>query len=268
MKVGCISDIHIDMNREFDVLGVLAQTARKKQLDALVIAGDISNHYTTTLAFLKQLGVRMEIPCYFVPGNHDLWDESGTCRNTEEIFKQYQEHPHCLIGRGIPLAGDWVLIGNTGWYDYSFSSPKYQWEDFAKRKLGQRTWMDSINVRWGKADRQVHLSMLAQLEEQMVRNRGKKLIAVTHMLPDAYFTVPESVPEWDYFNAFLGSRDYGGLYEQEEVQYAVCGHVHYRKRYQKQGTKYICACLNYHTQWAVASCEVEMEHALTVIEIE
>ncbi|MFV0412999.1 MAG: hypothetical protein ACK5L3_06960 [Oscillospiraceae bacterium] len=70
--------------------------------------------------------------------------------------------------------------------------------------------------------------MLARLEQRLAEGRGKRLIAVTRMVGHPAFVVPETRPNWDYFNAFLGSARYGPLYQKYEVEYAIIGHVHFR----------------------------------------
>ncbi|MGB8454095.1 MAG: metallophosphoesterase [Anaerocolumna sp.] len=266
MKIGFISDIHIDINQAYPIMEVLVQKSREKKLDCLVIAGDISNHITTTLEFFERLLPLAGIPVYFVPGNHDMWDQEGMICDSHETYRRYQAHPSCLVNRSIDLGDDWVLLGDIGWYDYTLGHPGFSHEEFARRKLGERTWMDSIHVRWNQTDEQVHAEMLARMEAQLFKCRGKKCIIVTHMVTNPAFIVSEDQKDWNYFNAFLGSGDYSALFVREHVKLNVMGHVHYRKRVKISGVDYICSCLNYHTQWMSDSPEKEIESALTIIE--
>lgn len=265
MKIGVISDIHIDRNREYPVTEVLAAKAKEKKLDCLLLAGDISNHYTTTFRFLERFQSLSGVPLYFVPGNHDLWDQSGECRDSREIYRRYAEHPSCLIGRCIPLGGDWAVTGDTGWYDYSFANRKFTPEELERHSMYGRIWQDSLYVHWHKTDPQVHREMLARLERQLAGNREKQLIVLTHMVGIHAFLVPESREKWDYFNAFLGSREYGELYQRYNVRCGIMGHVHFRKRYVENGIMYLCSCLNYSTEWETDDIEHEIEEALEVL---
>jgi putative phosphoesterase len=268
MKLGFISDIHIDINHAYPIMEMLVDKSQEKRLDCLVIAGDISNHSSTTIEFLDRLCPLAEIPVYFVPGNHDMWDQEGMLHDSHETYARYLAHPSCLVNRCIDLGKNWVMFGDIGWYDYSFGHTDFSKEEFMHRKLGERTWMDSIHVRWQQADEQVHADMLARMEKQLIANRGKKCIIVTHMVTNPAFIVPEDQEEWNYFNAFLGSKDYGELFAREHIKHSIMGHVHYRKRAKISGVDYICACLNYHTQWRSKSIEKEIESALTVVETE
>ena len=62
MKIGVISDLHVDINKAYPVAELLAQQAQQQQLDALLLAGDLSNHVSTTLAFLDRMGALCAVP--------------------------------------------------------------------------------------------------------------------------------------------------------------------------------------------------------------
>ena len=265
MKIGFISDIHVDKNKEYPVTEVLAEKAEEHQLSCLFIAGDISNHYTTTFAFLERFHSLSGVPVYFVPGNHDMWDQSGECRDSWEIYRRYAESPGCLIDRCVPLNEEWVATGDIGWYDYAFGNSKFSREEFERRNRYGRTWQDSLNIRWHKSDPEVHGDMIARLEKQLKKSNGKKQIVLTHMVGIRQFCVPETREMWDYFNAFLGSPDYGTLYPKYNVRYGVMGHVHFRARYTENSIHYLCCCLNYYTEWQTDDLVHEIDEALAVL---
>ena len=267
MRIGVISDIHIDRNKAYPVTEVLAEKTKEKKLDCLLLAGDVSNRYKTTFAFFERFAGLTDVPFYFVPGNHDLWDEAGEYGDTREIYRRYAEHPRCLSGRCVPLGGGWAAVGETGWYDHSFGNPKFSPEEFARHSMYGRTWMDSVNTRWHADDRQVHREMLARLERSLAEGTaaGSKLIAVPHVVGIRAFLVPETRGKWDYFNAFLGSPDYGELYRRCNVRYGVMGHVHFRRTHAQNGIRFVCACLNYFTEWRTGDVGKEIDDALSVL---
>lgn len=268
MKIGVISDIHIDINKAYPVTEILAEKVQAHHLDVLLIAGDISNHYATTLGFLTRFGELAGTAVYFVPGNHDMWDQSGECGDSWDIYRRYAEHPACLIDRCVPLDDRWVVTGDIGWYDYSFGSGRFSRDAYEKHSMYGRTWQDSIHVRWHRRDWQVHEDMIARLEKRLTDSRGKKRIVMTHMVGIDAFTVPESREKWDYFNAFLGSRQYGELYRKYGIEYGIMGHVHFRKHCTEDGVRYLCSCLCYSTEWQTGDCEREIEDALTVFSLD
>jgi putative phosphoesterase len=268
MKVGTISDIHIDVNKDYPILELLVKKIREYRLDCLIIAGDISNHISVTLDFIDRIRELSGKPVYFVPGNHDIWDQNGEFLDTWKIYRSYQEHPACLVNRYIPLAYDWVVLGDIGWYDYSYGNKIFTRDEFDKKMMYDRIWKDSIHLDWRLTDEQVHKNMLDGLEKQLSETAGKKQIAVTHMITNNFFAVPENREPWSYFNAFLGSDEYGGLFERCGVKYSIMGHVHFRRHHTTNGVSYICSCLNYSSEWKSNDCEREIDEALTIINLE
>ncbi|KAH0793655.1 putative phosphoesterase [Histomonas meleagridis] len=202
----------------------------------------------------KRLEEMMNVPVYYVPGNHDLW-----CRNfekehtsTDDIYQKFVTDQRCLCGNPILLQGKtstYALIGDVGWFDYSFGNPEFTKTDFDAMTYQKRRWQDSILNQWTKDNPGKCSEMLTRIESFLQKYASYPQIVVTHMLPIREFCVPEIRESWRYFNAFLGSEQFGELYKKYPVKYAVCGHVHYRKVVKKDDITYICPCLNYANQW-------------------
>ena len=268
MKIGIISDIHVDINSTYDIKKDLCKAVESRGVDCLIIAGDISNTYKISLEVIDYIRENTGAKVYFVPGNHDLWDEKQEFNNTNIIYSKYKENESCLCDNPRQIKEDWVIIGDTGWYDYSFGEGKYAITDYEKMYAFDRTWQDSIFVPWGKSNKEVHKTFLDKLEAQLKKQGDRKKIVVTHMLSRKEFSVPSGDELWGYFNAFLGSAEYGELFEKYKVEYVVMGHVHYRLEKSIKGTKYICACLNYSNQWLKDSSSLEeINRAMKIIEI-
>jgi len=267
MRIGAISDIHLDVNIDYPVIEAIGSYTKASNLEMLLVAGDISNNYKTTLSYLDQLEAAVEIPVCFVPGNHDMWDKEGEIKDARKIYEMYEKRSGCLCQKVIKLNKDWAVTGAIGWYDYSFGDLAYSNEAFEKREKNERIWQDRIMVHWHESDQQFHKRMLTDLEEKLLACEGKNVIAVTHMIGIPEFKVPQSRPDWDYFNAFLGSREYGELFEKHHVSYHFMGHVHYRKQLLKNGVDYRCVCLNYHTEWKSSNLAKEVADAMQIIEI-
>ena len=75
MRVGLISDLHIDINKDYPIVELTAETAAEQMTDVLVIAGDISETQNQTLQAIERLQSLCEFPVYYVPGNHDMWNK-------------------------------------------------------------------------------------------------------------------------------------------------------------------------------------------------
>lgn len=270
MNIGVISDLHVDLNEQQEDLSIeqaLLQVVQERDLSQLIIAGDISNDLHLSLRVLEELREASGIPVLFVPGNHDYWSKENGMTDTWEIYRAYQMYSGCLSERSYSLNEQWAVIGNTGWYDYTMGEPKYGTADFEEMKLGERIWQDSIYVKWGRSNAEMHRYFYDTLEQKLIKQQGKQIILVTHMLGHPFFKVPMPHPRWEYFNAFLGSTEYTELYEKYNVRYAVMGHVHYRKRQVHRETEMICACLGYRREWRQAAAVEEIRSCLQIISV-
>lgn len=278
MRIGLISDLHIDINEAFPVLELTAEEAGKQSVDVLVIAGDISETQDRTIKAIDRLQSLCSFPVYYVPGNHDMWNKNCPERTTEEIDRIYREDPHCLSGRHIVLEKDGrklALTGDAGWYDYTMASPEYTEEQLNAMTMDGRTWQDKLFNQWTADNRRQMKRCLGQLEKQLEACGDLPILAVTHMLPVTDFCVPETPGglKWGFFNAFLGSTAIESLYTKYPVRYAVCGHVHYRSQVQRDGILQICPCLGYYTEWPLYqlgdnSAAAHIKNALYVLDVE
>jgi putative phosphoesterase len=274
MKIGLISDLHIDINSAYSVLETVAETACKKQLDFLVIAGDISETPYETRQAILQLQKLCRCKVYYVPGNHDMWHKNCPDESTDQVYKAYVSDENCLCGKTIQLRNDeesLMLTGDIGWYDYSFASDNYTKTQLDTMSIGGRTWQDRYYNQWTKDNCGQMQIQLKALEEQLKVCGNGPILAVTHMLPIRDFCVPESKKDWGFFNAFLGSELLEKLYQHYPVRYAVCGHVHYRSLVEKEGITYICPCLGYYNEWPLYqlgddSVQRHVEDAMYVID--
>ncbi len=272
MKIGILSDIHVDINHQSGkdvVTPALCTYINNSSLNLFIIAGDVASDYVLTLKTIETLENETGIPILFVPGNHDIWTENHPDLTSWEIYKKLNKHPHNLAGSPYTINDDWIVIGDLGWYDYKFGTSTYSLEDFNRMRFEDRVWQDSIMAKWDRPTIEMNDFFLRKLEKQLSRINTGNIIAVTHVLPVADFTVQNPSPMWKYLNAFLGSPDYGTLFEKHPgVRYSIAGHVHYRKTVKKNGTVYICNCLGYSTEWRDTNDPfTEIPRAVKTIEI-
>lgn len=265
MKIGIISDIHLDINKEYPVLEVLAETLQKEECSGLILAGDVSSRAYTTLELLEKIRNRIKMPLWFVPGNHDMWDDENRFRDAWHIYDEYKNTEGCLCGKAEDIGENRILTGSVGWYDYSFGDPRFSEEEFNSKKRNGRTWQDSIFAHWGKSDREVCLYCLEELKNAVRGNENKEITAVTHMLAIPEFTVSTEKKDWDFFNAFLGSRVYGDFFEKAGIRRSITGHVHHRQTLNRGDTIHQCACLGYYSEWNTDDVEREINDAMQFI---
>ena len=112
MKAVFLSDIHVDINREYPVAKEFAGYIKEQGARLAVIAGDVSETQQETLDTLNRIEQDSGARVLFVPGNHDLWGPEGDPDQIAAIYDRYVQDEHCLCGRDVVL-GDRVFIGSN-----------------------------------------------------------------------------------------------------------------------------------------------------------
>jgi putative phosphoesterase len=275
MRIGVISDLHVDLNgsEPQEPAAHLGAAAARRGVQLLLIPGDLSNRWDLTLRTLELIQDRAGVRVLFVPGNHDLWNEApdyplGEAWGARDSHEALLAFPGNLARGPVDLPGSWSVAGVTGWYDFAFGHPRFSLEDFERMRFGERLWQDRINARWDRPTREVHRGFLEELERQLDALRGRRLILATHVVPVVEFTVRPPDGVWEYLNAFLGSPAYGELALRHGAEIAVCGHVHYRRRHRAGRTLFLASCLGYAHEWPdPADLAGEVERSLTVVDL-
>ena len=200
------------------------------------------------MEFVRRLEKENNLMARYVPGNHDLWNVYHQEESVDDIYRHFCEDERCLCGKE-EILGDYVLIGDVGWYDYSYGSDKYSAEEYGRMEKNGRVWQDSIRNTWTKDNKGRTDFFVERLRDRLRQYPQQRKILVTHMISHPSFKVPENLRDWDYFNGFLGSEKLCQLCREFQVEYAICGHVHYRKSFLENGTRWMCRCLNYEYEW-------------------
>jgi len=253
MRIGFLSDLHYERWRS-DLVSLLADLARQKRLDYLVLAGDIAPGADETLRFCERLDAAMPTRLRIVAGNHDLYVPDYKTLTPAQIragsaafyARITYESAYSLLLRPIVTPG-WFITGLGGWYDYSFARgyPHVDLERLSRSHTARRWWSDNARVRGGCFDYRIDL---ARVEEDIRTLRtaltakeaaGRQLCAVTHMLPTRALTEGLSIPFYGRFRHLLGSERYRLLFEELGVSLSISGHTHLPRRLTQNGINYV-----------------------------
>ncbi|MGJ5712996.1 metallophosphoesterase [Staphylococcus auricularis] len=271
MRIGAIADLHVDRHESLeprDYLMNLIEVAEAQQLDLLIIAGDISNTFELTHNFITEFQQSCRIPIRFIPGNHDYWT-SETHTSSQEILQRYMEMETCLMTRPYMINENWAIVGNTAWYDHRYGNhERFSEARLDRGKFKGATWQDKERINWEYSDRSLSQRAVAQAREDLEQVRDKQIILVTHIVTHPRFVVPTPHRIFDFFNAFIGTRDFDELYQDFPIRYSIMGHVHFRKQIEEKGVRYICPCLGYPRQWRTPHISREINDTLAIIELE
>lgn len=273
MNIGLISDLHIDnfTYEPEDYVEKLAQIIQDKQLDSLVIGGDISNSYQLTTSFVEDLQEVSKVPVFFIPGNHDLWDreQSKEAIDTMAIYKKYRDHPQCLLESPLMLTDKVGLVGHTAWYNYvTYNKDKFTEEKINTGKYKGVTWQDKKFINWPASDKEMSRYFANLIEEDIQKLNAQEIILVTHIVTIPEFTMRLPHRVFDFFNAYIATDDLAPVYDKYPIAYSVMGHVHFRTRLTKGNRIYISNSLGYVKEWRSNDLCKELSHALQVIRLD
>lgn len=267
MEIAILSDIHEGLNRKNTQTNVMALIKRwiKEYLpDAFIIAGDMTAGSKKSLMLLEQLQNEFpKIKFLFIHGNHDVYHA-----DSEAAYKELLAFPGNLGNGPVELNEDWVVIGDGGWYDYSLGVSGYSKEEFTQGTFNGFTWPDKEYSHWSDSDDSKTKHYVHRLKQWLDMYQDKNIILVTHFVPFSKFVQVKNDPSWDFFNAMMGSTDFGELALTYGVKKYIFGHVHKRYHEQYKGIEVICNPLGYYPhEWNHKSVETEIYETIKVIEI-
>jgi predicted phosphodiesterase len=232
MRIGVTSDIHTDIspaNRR--IVRHLADEARRAELDAFVICGDISPDImalSKTLSAFHNIGQRCKK--LFVAGNHDIWliglnEEVTSHDKYSAITSVCRECGFHHLGDSPLILGQVGFCGTIGWYDYSYRRDEYRISEksYMRKTLRGSVWNDVNYARWNASDPEIAY----QFEECVVYR--------------------DELP-WDFFSAFMGSVGLGEICLNEPlVTHALFGHTHFEFFETIRGIWAVCSPVGYLT---------------------
>ena len=267
MKIAILSDIHEGLNRKrsgADVFGLLQDWLDQHAPDVFIISGDMTSGPEKSLALLDRLQSGFpKTQVLYVHGNHDVYHEDAADAYT--MLLQFDGN----LGNGpVHLNEEWVVIGDGGWYDYTFGVEEFTDEQFSAGQFNDFTWPDKIHAHWPENDAEITARYLAKLENWLMANQEKNIILVSHFVPFAHFVQVKNDPAWDFFNAMMGSKGFGKLAEKYGVKKMIFGHIHTRYHEEYKGIDCICNPLGYFPhEWVHDSAQEEIGSTIKVIEI-
>lgn len=246
MKVLIATDIHVPSS----ILGIILDAVRLVNPEAIIISGDLSSDgkigdIERLFSKLRKANERMRI--ISVLGNHDLWlngNHKDSIEKIERIGKVAEKYDVNLLDiEGRVELGNYDIVGNVGWYDYSFA-PDYGTPSFDLQKYENcnpcgvdkqvikescvKNYIPSLCpcVTWHNDCIYTNIDarkFASENREKIEKNiRGRKTIIVTHHAP-----LLRLIKERSFFNAFDGQDMSSLVFKPENgVSYYIYGHLH------------------------------------------
>ena len=226
--------------------------------DGVLVVGDTASYDGPALEECLAL-FHVTGPKLFVAGNHELWTAHSDSHHlyTTELPRRVEESGWQWLEDRPFVAGKVGIVGNVGWYDYSFAQaslgiPRRFYEHKISPGAAERSekfhhllactedisptgrevvarWNDGQFVKLHRSDDAFLDELLAKLRSQLEALRDcDRIIAAVHHLPFRELLPPPHSAQWDFAKAYLGSDRIGQLLlEFPNVRDVICGHSHF-----------------------------------------
>lgn len=257
MRLLATADLHYNHLKSRASADELIGRINEEKFDVLVLVGDTAVAEGNALEQCLS-GMRFAGPKLFVAGNHELWTNGS---DSYRVFRDELPRRVRALGwhwlQDEPFrAGDVAIVGNIGWYDYSFAQASLGIpERFYERKVSPGVadrldeyrdlmtptddlgpvardvvarWNDGRFVHLHRSDKAFLADLMADLRAQLESLRDvPTVVAAIHHLPFAELLPPPRNIQWDFARAYLGSGQIGELLlEFPNVRHVLCGHSH------------------------------------------
>lgn len=233
MKLAWLTDIHLNFIGAY-ALERLLSDVRAAQPDAVLIGGDIAEAHDLD-RYLERLEAGLELPIYFVLGNHDYY-RGSIPRVRRAVERLCARHPRlCYLSRSswVALSERLALVGHDGWGDGREG-------DYAHTRV---TLSDhSLIVELSRIDHATRGERLADLGDEAAEHIERELRAALDAHPEALLLT--HVPPWraacwhlgklsdEQWTPFFVCRAAGDAIERvmrerpEQKLTVLCGHTH------------------------------------------
>lgn len=127
VRLAWATDIHLDHCGADTIQTFMAEIAAQ-QPDALALTGDLSDGLQLQ-GHLEQIANDLQIPVYFILGNHDYY-ESSIVQVRQEMRQLSQNHPFLRwlpSGEVFALSEQSCIVGHGGWGDGRNGDLKNSW---------------------------------------------------------------------------------------------------------------------------------------------
>lgn len=237
MKLAWATDIHLDTADAAAITRFL-KAIREGSPDALALSGDISNG-SVLMEHLELLDNSLQIPIYFVLGNHDYWERSfATIRKD---FRKLSDRSNLVWlnqKRVTSLTDKVCIVGHDGWYDGGHG-------DWWRSRVRMN---DDHEIAELRVPRQLLWEIINKLAVDAAKHIGdcldeafdmlgfERAIIVTHVppFPDAAWHAgkPQEADWLPHFTSkHMGDmlRAKAALYPKKKMR-VLCGHTHTKRR--------------------------------------
>lgn len=134
-RLAWVTDPHLD-HATLAALTAHVRAVHAAEADAVVLTGDLATA-KTLVQWLRAYRRMLELPLYFVLGNHDFWG-GGIASVREEVRRLHSAEQglcYLTVTEPVALADGVTLVGHDGWYDAragAWDAPRFRMQDWGR----------------------------------------------------------------------------------------------------------------------------------------
>jgi 3',5'-cyclic AMP phosphodiesterase CpdA len=235
MNLAWLTDIHLNFVGRGEV-NRLCDDIRTSGADAVLITGDIATALNLT-RYLDHFATALQLPVYFVLGNHDYYGSS--IREVNDVVGNLVSETPLLTWLSacpayVPLTDITSLVGHEGLADGRMGDPEgseVMINDYYQiRELVQPSKRARLEVQHQLGD-DAAAHLRGQLK-QAINNRYMKIIVALHVPPFLEACWHLGKNSTDEFLPHFGCRATGEVLREFALNYPIidftvcCGHTH------------------------------------------
>ena len=255
MKIGYISDLHLDINNDyytnFEEFGFFKQL---KDLDILFIAGDICSNIYMFERFISSLDLYLQenninTHIIFCLGNHEHYNKIFGSINDNIKHMLQNKHKIIFLDNDYIKYKDYIIYGTPLYTNFEYT--KYDIE-ISKTLIPQyindfRTilFKDNGNTRLIHPNDYVKLynESIEKLHNLCKTNKDTQIIVLSHFAPH-----PKSISkqyENSDLNCFFVNDLEKFIKDNKNIKLWIHGHVHSQHNYKVGQCRIVCNSLGY-----------------------
>lgn len=244
MKLIWLTDTHLNFLEQSERMAFY-KSIIDCHANGVVITGDIAES-GSIVDLLKELVRAIQIPIYFVLGNHDFYF-SGVEQVKKEIKDLSKEESllfYLSANQPICLTNEVILLGQDGWADGrygDFSSSRVALNDshliselFQAKLLSRKHLLAEMQYFADADAKQLQLD----LELSIKTYKPKTIVIATHVPPFKEASLFEGKQSDWRFQPFFSCKVIGDLLldvadNNPQIEFlALCGHTHHKAEYE------------------------------------
>jgi 3',5'-cyclic AMP phosphodiesterase CpdA len=234
-RLAWLTDIHLNFVTDEDCIESLVQEIKAAGSDAILIGGDIGEA-PTFAGYLENLESSLDVPIYFVLGNHDYY--GGSIPHVRgQMLQLCSEHPglNWLPETGVvKLTRNTALVGAGGWGDArcgQWNNTTVELNDYKKiKELAEIDKHGDLGAKLRELGDEQARILKASLDVALASY--KRVIVLTHVPPfqEAAWHLG-NMSDWNWAPHFTCKAVGDMLLEVagahiDQTIHVLCGHTH------------------------------------------